>query len=99
MFGPRMHAPCFQTVPLLEDGAGDDQFPLRANLQQQTPLTIAVTNAVPAKYAFLGNCALAHFGIKVTKDYHVIRSVILYFNSCFVICFVVNRGLFETNNC
>lgn len=68
MFGLRMHAGSFKTVPLLEDGVGDDELLLSAKLQQQAPIVIAVSNTVSAKYSFPGNCVLAHSGVEVTKD-------------------------------
>lgn len=46
MFGPRMHPGGFETVLLLEDGVGDDEFLLIARLQQQAPVVFAVTNGV-----------------------------------------------------
>lgn len=60
MFGLRMHPGCFKTVFLLEDGIGDDKLLLSAKLQQQVSFVIAVTNAVSAKYFFLGICILVH---------------------------------------
>lgn len=53
-FRPKMHPCCFKTVLLLEDDARDDNLLLSAKLQQQAPVAIAVTNAVSAKYSFLG---------------------------------------------
>ena len=68
MFVLRMHPGCLQTILLLEDGVGDDKLLLRAELQQQAPVVIAVSNAVSAKYSFPGNCVLAHSSIEVTKN-------------------------------
>ena len=72
MFGPRMHPGCFKSVFLLEDGVGDDKWLLSAKLQQQTPVVVAVTNAIFVKYSFLGMCILAHSSIETTKDYRLI---------------------------
>ena len=72
VFRPRMHPGCLQTVLLLEDGVGDNKMLLRAELQQQAPVVVAVSNTVSAKYSFPGNCVLAHSSIEVAKNYHLV---------------------------
>ena len=67
-----MQPGCLQTVLLLKDGVDDDQLLLRAQLQQQAPIVIAVSNAMSTKHSFPGSCVLAHSGIEVAKDYHLI---------------------------
>ena len=69
MFGSRIHLGCLKSTLLLEDGVGDDKLLLSAKLQQQAPIVVAVTNAVSAKYSFLGTCNLAHSIIEITKVY------------------------------
>ena len=75
MFGPRMRSGCFKSVLLLEEGFGDGKLLLSAELQQQAPVVVAVTNAVCAKYSFPGICLLAHPIIEINKDYHLVVSM------------------------
>ena len=60
IFGPRMHPGCFKSVLLLEDGVDDDNVLLSVELQQQTLVVVAITNALSPKYFFPGICILAH---------------------------------------
>ena len=73
MFGLRMHPGFFFKFGLLlENGVRDDKLLLRENLPQKTPVVVAVTNAVFAKYSFPGICILAHSSIEIIEDYHLV---------------------------
>ena len=67
-----MHPGCFQTVFLLEDGVCDDELLLCAELQQQVPIVIAVSNPMAAEYPFPGVCIFAHSGTEIAKYYDLV---------------------------
>ena len=54
MFGPRMHLSCFQTIFMLEENVHNGKMALGAELKQEAPIVITVTNAVPIKDFFPG---------------------------------------------
>ena len=54
MLGPKMHASCFRAIFLLKDCFVNGKLVLSAKLEQEAPIVITVTNAVPTKYSFPG---------------------------------------------
>ena len=55
MFAPRMHPGCFQAITLLEDCFSNDKLALTAELKQEVPIVITVTNAGTTKHSFPGH--------------------------------------------
>ena len=54
MFRPRVHPGGFQAVFLLEGCVGDGELVLCAELEQEAPVVVTVTNAVSSKDSFPG---------------------------------------------
>ena len=50
-----MHQGCFQAIFLEEECIRNGELALSAELEQEAPIAITVTNAVPTKDSFPGN--------------------------------------------
>ena len=48
VFGAWVSLCCLEPIHLLEQGVGDDKLILRAELQKQAPVVIAIANSVSA---------------------------------------------------
>ena len=51
-----MHPGCIQAIILLEDCISNGELALSAELEQEATIVMTVTNAVPSKDSFPGNC-------------------------------------------
>lgn len=60
VLGSRMHPGSFQTIFLLEEGVCDDHLLFYAELQQKSPIVIAVSNTMFADSSFPGFWVLTH---------------------------------------
>ena len=72
MFGQRMYPGFFTAIFLLDDCIGNGELALNAELEQEMPIVITVTNAVPPKDLFSGHSVPPNSSIKVTKNQDLI---------------------------
>ena len=68
MFRPRVHPGGFQAVFLLEGCVGDGELVLCAELEQEAPVVVTVTNAVSSKDSFPGLRIPPNSSVEVAKD-------------------------------
>ena len=66
MFGAWVSPRCLEPIRLPKQGVGDDELLLRTELQQQTPVVIAVANSVSTKDSFPQFEASSHSGVEVS---------------------------------
>ena len=68
MFRPRVHPGGFQAVFLLEGCVGDGELVLCAELEQEAPVVVTVTNAMSSKDSFPGLRIPPNSSVEVAKD-------------------------------
>ena len=73
-----MHPGSFQAVFLLKDCVGDDKLALCAELEQEVPIVITITNAMSSKDSLPHLTVLPNSSIEVAKDKDLVifRSVV-----------------------
>ena len=68
MFLPRVHPGSFQAVFLLKDCVVDDKLVLCAELEQEAPIVVTVTNAMSSEDSLPGLTVLPNSSVEVAKD-------------------------------
>ena len=62
-----MDLSCSQANFLLEDSIGNGELAICVKIEQEAPIVITVTNAVPSKESFLGHWVPLNSSVEINK--------------------------------